>query len=138
MRILKTLFTVAITSLLLTACGGGDATVATAGAGGGTTSTTAEPALLTAYKKITVGMTFDQVQAIIGNGYSLQDNYGLGRRYSLWTQGVYKQPNSMTVQVAFNAGGGADNKYFQIIYADGTYGPQTCAITSKVPACEQW
>lgn len=133
---MKAFFAVVLSASFSSGSVGGAESAAT-GSGGATAS---ESPLLNSYTQIKDGMTLDQVQAIISSGYSLQVNNGGGRTYALWTQGVYKAPGSTTVQVAFNEAGGADNKYIQRLYADGSYAPQTWATISRFEnnPCEQW
>ena len=140
MRILKTFIAMIFATSFLVACGGGAATESTTTAGtGGATATATEPALLTSYKKIKAGMTFDQVQAIIGTGYNFEIHEGMGRQYALWSQGTYQAPGSMTVQVAFGVSGGAENKYIAIKNLDGTFDPRgACATISAGTQCGAW
>ena len=138
MRIFKIFFAILSASLFLAACGGGGSTeaerVAEPAVG---SSTSTEPALMTAYKEITVGMTLDQVQEIIGTGYKFE-YVGLDRMHVQWTLGVFQEPNSITLQVSFTAGRGASYKSIQIIHPELLYVEGTCAATYAVRDCQVW
>lgn len=91
MRILKTLFTIVLTSIFLVACGGGtDTSTANSGGVGN---------LVAAYSKINGGMSYQQVRDIVGFDYKQKSVIGTYSTSYVWQAGNIGQSDFATLTI---------------------------------------
>jgi hypothetical protein len=101
-----------LASAFLVACGGGGSDTVTGGGGDGSTD------LVAVYDKVTAGMNYEQVKALVGYAHNGGESLGASVNSYTWNSGTVGTSSQQRMTVMFNANGGTTYRK-QVVTATG-------------------